>query len=57
MKNSIILMLVGFLFIMGGLTACEYWLKFWLLLVPIGGLVIFILGTIKFIKNLGNEND
>jgi len=55
MKNSIILMLVGIAFIIGGLTACEYWLKFWLLLVPICGFAIFILGTMKFIKNLNNE--
>jgi hypothetical protein len=50
-------MLVGIAFIIGGLLACEYWLKFWLLLIPIGGLVIFISGAMKFIKNLSNEND
>ena len=55
MKNSIILMFVGFAFIIGGLLAVKYWiLNLWFLLVPIGGLVIFISGTMKFIKNLEN---
>jgi len=55
MKNSIILMLVGFVFIIGGLLSVKYWiLNLWFLLVPIGGLVIFILGTMKFIKKLEN---
>jgi len=53
MKNSIILMFVGFAFIIGGLLAVKYWiLNLWFILVPIGGLVIFISGTMKFIKNL-----
>jgi hypothetical protein len=57
MKNSIILMLVGIAVIVGGLFSCGYWLKVWLLLVPIGGLAIFIKGAMKFIKNLSNENE
>jgi hypothetical protein len=57
MKNSIILMLVGIAVIVGGLFSCGYWLKVWLILVPIGGLAIFILGTMKLIKNLSNENE
>jgi len=55
MKNSIILMLVGIAFIIGGLVACYCFKNFWLILVPIGGFAIFILGTMKFIKNLNNE--
>lgn len=55
MKNSIILMFVGFAFIIGGLLAVKYWiLNLWFILVPIGGLVIFISGTMKFIKKLEN---
>jgi len=58
MKNSIILMFVGFAFIIGGLLAVKYWiLNLWFLLVPIGGLVIFISGTMKFIKKLENGKD
>lgn len=56
MKNNIILMLVGIAVIVGGLFACGYWLKVWLLLVPIGGFAIFIKGSIKFVKNLGDED-
>jgi len=58
MKNSIILMFIGFAFIIGGLLAVKYWiLNLWFLLVPIGGLVIFISGTMKFIKNLEDGKD
>ena len=58
MKNSIILMFVGFAFIIGGLLAVKYWiLNLWFILVPIGGLVIFISGTMKFIKKLENGKD
>jgi len=58
MKNSIILMFIGFAFIIGGLLAVKYWiLNLWFLLVPIGGLVIFISGTMKFIKKLENGKD
>lgn len=58
MKNSIILMFVGFAFIIGGLLIVKYWIvDFWFLLVPIGGLVIFIQGGLKFIKNLEDEKD
>ena len=55
MKSSIILMFVGLVLILCGLLAVKYWIfNLWFLLVPIGGLVIFILGTMKFIKKLEN---
>ena len=55
MKNSIILIAFGLVLIFGGLLWVKYWiLNLWFLLVPIGGLVIFILGTMKFIKKLEN---
>jgi len=58
MKNSIILMFVGLVLIFGGLLIVKYWvLNLWFLLVPIGGLAIFIPGTMKFIKNLNYEKD
>jgi len=58
MKNSIILMLVGIAFIIGGLLAVGYWiLNCWFLLVPIGGFVIFISASMKLIKKLENGND
>jgi len=58
MKNSIILMLVGMAFIIGGLLAVGYWiLNAWFILVPIGGFSVFISASIKFIKNLENGND
>lgn len=58
MKNSIILMIVGMTFIIGGLLAVKYWiLNGWFILVPIGGFAIFILGTIKAIKILENDNE
>jgi len=57
MKNSIILMLVGIAFIIGGLLAVKYWiLNGWFILVPIGGFVIFISASMKLIKILENEN-
>jgi len=58
MKNSIILMIVGMTFIIGGLLAVGYWiLNAWFLLVPIGGFVIFISASMKLIKKLENGND
>jgi len=58
MKNSIILMIVGIAFIIGGLLAVDYWiLNAWFLLVPIGGFVIFISASIKAIKKLENDNE
>lgn len=58
MKNSIILMFVGLVLIFGELLIVKYWvLNLWFLLVPIGGLAIFIPGTMKFIKNLDYEKD
>lgn len=58
MKNSIILMFVGLVLIFGGLLSVKYWVfNLWFLLVPIGGLAIFIPGTMKFIKNLDYEKD
>jgi len=57
MKNSIILMIVGMTFIIGGLLAVGYWiLNAWFILVPIGGFAIFISASIKLIKILENEN-
>lgn len=53
MKNSIILMIVGMTFIIGGLLAVDYWiLNAWFILVPIGGFAIFIKGAMKFVKNI-----
>ncbi len=58
MKNSIILMIVGMAFIIGGLLAVKYWiLNGWFLLVPIGGFAIFIPASIKAIKKLENDNE
>ena len=58
MKNSIILMIVGMTFIIGGLLAVGYWiLNYWFLLVPIGGFAIFISASMKLIKKLENGND
>lgn len=58
MKNSIILMIVGAGFIVGGFLGIECWiLNGWFLLVPIGGLAIFIKGSLNFIKNFGNGGD
>jgi len=58
MKNSIILMIVGMTFIIGGLLAVDYWiLNAWFLLVPIGGFAIFISASMKLIKKLENENE
>jgi hypothetical protein len=55
MKNSLILMSVGLTFLFCGFLAAEYLiLNHWLLLVPIGGLAIFISGTLKFLKNFEN---
>jgi len=57
MKNSIILMIVGMTFIIGGLLAVKYWiLNGWFILVPIGGFAIFIFASMKLIKILENEN-
>ena len=51
-------MFVGLVLIFGGLLIVKYWvLNLWFLLVPIGGLAIFIPGTMKFIKNLDYEKD
>jgi len=45
-------------FIIGGLLAVGYWiLNAWFILVPIGGFAVFILGTIKLIKKLENDNE
>jgi len=58
MKNSIILMIVGMTFIIGGLLAVDYWiLNGWFILVPIGGFAIFIFASMKLIKKLENENE
>ncbi len=58
MKNSIILMIVGMAFIIGGLLAVKYWiLNGWFLLVPIGGFAIFISASMKLIKKLEDENE
>ncbi len=58
MKNSVILIAFGLVLIFGGLLSVKYWvLNLWFLLVPIGGLAIFIPGTMKFIKNLDYEKD
>lgn len=58
MKNSIILMFVGLVLIFGGLLSVKYWVfNLWFLSIPIGGLAIFIPGTMKFIKNLDYEKD
>ncbi len=58
MKNSIILMFVGLVLIFGGLLIVKYWvLNHWFLSIPIGGLAIFIPGTMKFIKKLENGKD
>jgi len=58
MKNSIILMIVGMTFIIGGLLAVGYWiLNAWFILVPIGGFAIFISASMKLIKKLENENE
>lgn len=57
MKNSIILIITGFIFIAGALLqpdTCIF--NRWFVLVPIGGFVVFISGTIKFIKKLEHEN-
>jgi hypothetical protein len=48
----------GFALIFGGLLAVKYWVfNLWFLSIPIGGLAIFIPGTMKFIKNLDYEKD
>lgn len=58
MVKSIVLMCIGFALIFGGLLIVKYWvLNLWFLMVPIGGLAIFIPGTMKFIKNLDYEKD
>ena len=58
MVKSIVLMCIGFALIFGGLLAVKYWVfNHWFLLVPIGGLAIFISGTMKFIKILENGKD
>jgi hypothetical protein len=48
-------MSVGLTFMFCGFLAAEYWnWDRWFLLVPIGGLSMFISGTLKFLKNFEN---
>lgn len=58
MKNSIVLMITGAIFIIASLFAAERCnANFFIALFLISGFVIFIVGTMKMLKQIQDEKE